>query len=131
MSTAYEAGEKLKFIEKLLTENHLMSPNDVLKKVEKKFGSGVAKNEISRLRWEKFGVRFGPGGTPFGRDGKPLRAKNEVVQPTQAATTVESDRLTSLVVELKSEMKKDNISQIVIPSEGPAKAIQTTERILF
>lgn len=131
MSTAFEAGQKLEYIETLLAKNKLMLPNDVIKAVEKKFGSGVAKNEITRLRWEKFGVRFGPGGIPFGKDGQRLTAKNEIVQPTQAATVQNPDKLTNLVVQLKEEMRTQHITQLVIPTDGPAKAIQTTERILF
>jgi hypothetical protein len=135
VSTQAEVQTKMQFIEDLLSKDRFASPADIISQVEKKFGSGVAKPEISKLRMEKFGIRFGPGGLAFDKDGKKVENPHGVARGRgtgnlSASKDASTARLSTLLSQLRNEMKNNNISELHIDGTGSVKAVQTVVRML-
>lgn len=124
MSTQQEVQAKHDFIVNILKRNRLESPVEIVKAIQKKFGSGVSKQLISSIREEEFGVKLGPGG--FAHE---VASVTPQASPPKAVMDSQ-DRLNRLIADLQAEMKLQHVASLSIPSEGPAEAVQTVRRQL-
>jgi hypothetical protein len=131
---------KMAYLEELLQKNPMAQVGELNTKLASKFGGGVAPTAIHQVRWEKFGIKFGPRGKVIQKDGQAAptpqkkRAKEPSVQP-QPQTTPEpqgeiprSDRLTQLLTELRKEMEVTGVRKLQIPRIGAAQVTYEVTR---
>lgn len=136
MSSQREVAEKHAYIEEMLDKDRFLSPATIAQAVKKRFGSGIGRAEIARIRMDKHNVRLGPGGYATDRSGNrvyPDNQKAEAVSewpeaiPSKEAST--EDRLTKLISDLRTEMASQNISDLTIPLDGRVEAVQTVRKV--
>lgn len=129
MSSQHEVTLKHQLVTKLLARDKFTSPVDIQKEVTKKFGTGISRVDIARIRMNNHGIKLGPGGYAHSKSGQRVK---EVTRPSppSAAAQASADRLGKLIGELQAEMKMQHVSTLTVPVSGPVEAVQTVRRTI-
>lgn len=124
--------EKISYLRELLTADKTAATEDLAEKVRKKFGSGIAPTAISNVRWDEFGVKFGPRGKLITKDGSTIDKADKgekISRPNRKADNqAGNDRLTKLLAMVRQEMARTSVSRLEIPRQGAAQATYEVTR---
>lgn len=133
MSSQHEVAQKHALVSQLLKRDKFMSPVEVMKAVTKKFGTGISRVDIARIRMNDHGIKLGPGGYAHSKSGQRVKETPAAPTPpngTNTAALASADRLSKLIGELQAEMKMQHVSTLTIPVTGPVEAVQTVRRTI-
>jgi hypothetical protein len=130
MSSQNEVAKKHSLVMEMLKKDRLTPPAKIIDAVVKKFGSGISKADISRIRADEFQVMLGPGGHPveLGKKRNTARAAKAVRPGPQNLHATESqDRLHELLQELKGL----HVSTVAFDTNGNARVVRTVQQELL
>jgi hypothetical protein len=125
MSSQFEAKEKQQFVAELLAKDKLMSPAKIVTAITKKFGTGISRVDVARIRLANHGIRLGPGGFAMTQNGAAAARPDD-----EDATKRSNARLGRIVAELQAEMRLQQVTAVTIPDHGPIETVQTVRRTI-